>query len=226
MTKNIIYIIIGLLVIGAVWFSFFQKTEKQPAEKNGADNKYANATMVKNGQYKISVPESVSNWEGKKTLIKDYTDRGTIKVKEGAVSVSEGIIMGTIVFDMTTIQTDSTGKGNGESGLDRHLKSEDFFAVETFPNATFVVKSAQINASSVNPFGYLVTGDLTMKDVTNEIEFPADIFVQDGMLKINGTVSIDRTKWNIRYGSDKFFDNLANNVIDDFFNMSFSLIAK
>jgi polyisoprenoid-binding protein YceI len=73
---------------------------------------------------------------------------------------------------------------------------------------------------------YLVRGKLTIKGITNDIEFPAAIYMQKGELHAKATFDLDRTKWDIRYGSNKFFDNLANNVIDDMFTVSFDLTAQ
>ncbi|MFZ5391101.1 MAG: YceI family protein, partial [Patescibacteria group bacterium] len=70
-----------------------------------------------------------------------------------------------------------------------------------------------------------ITGDLTIKNITKPISFPAVVTNNDGQLKLIADIKLDRTLWDIRYGSDKFFDNLANNVIDDIFTVTLNLTA-
>jgi polyisoprenoid-binding protein YceI len=230
MNKKVLYgigVLAILCVAAFVALGFVGKTEeKNPlvVENNPPVSETGAWTTVKDGVYAVSVSESRVGWEGKKTLIKDYVDTGTLAIKEGSIRVSEGDVTAEIVFDMTSIKTHSTGSGKGESGLERHLKSDDFFSVEAFPTSVFLVE--RVVPLDNEAHSYTATGKLTIKGITNEISVPVLLYESDGAVRVDGTVLIDRTKWDIRFGSDKFFDNLANNVIDDFFSVSFSLLAR
>lgn len=95
-----------------------------------------------------------------------------------------------------------------------HIKSDDFFAVETYPTATFV---STLITSTEN--GYDVTGDLTIIDQTH----PITLSIQEkDQTTYTASFDIDRTVWGITYGSDNFFDNLGDNVIND--TISYELV--
>lgn len=178
------------------------------------------------GSYTVNAETSQMNWEGRKTLIKDYKDTGTINIQEGTVNVGpDGTVTGTVVFDMTSIKTLTTGKNSGESMMEKHIKSDDFFGVETYPTSTIAITEVK-PIDDGSGATHMVSGNLTIKDITNPISFPATITQENGQIKVVASVEVDRTLWNIRYGSDKFFDNLANNVIDDFFTVAFTVNAQ
>ncbi len=225
MKKRLFYGGVFVILAGALAFFLFGNGTSEVPSVVDTSIVPENSTLVENGTFTVIPSESVARWEGKKTLIKDYIDTGTLGIKEGMISVSSDQFEGTVVFDMQSLKTLSTGKGGGESGLERHLKSDDFFSVEKFPTAVFVVKEVRAD-SSLGEYSYIAKGDLTIKGITNEIEFPVKMYIKDGLLAIEGTARVNRTLWDIRFGSDKFFNNLADNVIDDFFAFSFSLVAQ
>lgn len=230
MNKKVLYSAGALMILGIAAFFVLgaveKNKEKNPlaVENNSSISETGAWTTVKNGTYAVSVSESQVGWEGKKTLIKDYVDTGTLAVKDGSIRILEGNVTAEIVFDMTSIKAHSTGSGKGESGLERHLKSDDFFSVEAFPTSVFLVE--RVVPLDNEAHSYTATGKLTIKGITNEISVPVLLYELDGAVRVDGTALIDRTKWDIRFGSDKFFDNLANNVIDDFFSVSFSVVAR
>ena len=90
------------------------------------------------GVYTVVPVESKAEWAGSKKLIAEWIDTGTIAIKEGEFTVVSSTVTGTVVFDMTSIQVTGTGKGaEGNPLLEKHLKSADFFEVETYPTAVF-----------------------------------------------------------------------------------------
>jgi polyisoprenoid-binding protein YceI len=98
-----------------------------------------------------------------------------------------------------------------------HLKSDDFFGVATYPTADLVITKVEGNTYS---------GNLTIKGVTNPTSFTA-IASKDGKSTVyKGTITVDRSKYNIKYGSKSFFDNLGDKVIYDEFTLDFSLVAE
>lgn len=220
MRTNIIFAFVALIIV----LGGYMVLRKNSSAQLAASDVPQDAQIVSEGDYTIILDESVVNWVGRRPLLEGYMDRGTLGLKEGTLTASNGVGTGTIVFDMNTISVGETGRGAGNSGLERHLKSDDFFSVETFPIATLQITS--VSPLDSNSFRYQVRGDLTIKGVTNTIEFPATIYQLHGDVYASASLSLDRTLWNIRYGSGKFFDNLANNVIDDMFDVSFTIIAR
>jgi polyisoprenoid-binding protein YceI len=105
---------------------------------------------------------------------------------------------------MTTIVSDS-------AGLDGHLKNEDFFDVENHPEATIAITSTQAVSDEENGDYVMATADLTIKDITNTVTFP--IYSEESLDVAK--ITIDRTLWDIRYGSNKFFDDLKDKAIKD-----------
>ncbi len=108
--------------------------------------------------------------------------------------------------------------------LSKHLKSADFFDAEQYPASVFEIASVKKDNTSENT--YEISGDLTIKGITNPITFFAEIYAEGSALKARARVELDRSKWNVRYGSGKFFQNLGDNLIDDMFTVEFDLVAN
>ena len=100
---------------------------------------------------------------------------------------------------------------------DDHLRSADFFEVEKFPSASFVITKVA---------GNQVTGNLTVKGITKTISFPAEISVNGGKVSAKANITIDRTDFGIKYNSKKFFDAIGDKAIYDDFNLTVSLISE
>lgn len=160
---------------------------------------------------KMEVKSSTVNWTGKKITGKH---NGTIQLKEGHLLMDgEELIGGQFVMDMTTIEvTDLTGEMKGK--LEGHLNSDDFFGSNNFPTSTLVIKEASKKGNA-----YEVTGEITIKGVTEPITFT---MTKEGTTA-NAKLKIDRTKFGIRYGSGSFFDNLGDNTIYDNFELDVTL---
>lgn len=163
--------------------------------------------------FEVDTQASKVYWTGKK-VTGEHT--GYLSVNGGSVYVADNKVVGADVqLDMSSIKVTDL-EGEWKDKLEGHLKSDDFFSTEKHPNATFKIKSFE---------GEKVVGDLTIKGITHEISFPADINVANGKVVANGTASIDRTKWNIKYGSGKFFSDLGDRMINDYFEIKFELTA-
>lgn len=165
--------------------------------------------------FSINTTESTLTWEGKKVTGKHW---GNVKIKEGTFSMKEGkMTSGTFKVDMASITCDDL-EGEWSQKLVGHLKSDDFFGVEKFPVATLVIKESEIFKGSEPA---KVKGDLTIKGKTHPIEFVAKM--DDGRYK--AIIIIDRTLYDIKYGSGKFFDNLGDKTIDDNFTLKVNVLA-
>ena len=126
---------------------------------------------------------------------------------------------GTAEVDMSTIEGNDHRSDNN---LINHLKDPDFFDVKKFPFSTITItKVASINSEENE-----VAGDLTIKGITHPVSFPAKMEVRDGIFKASGKLVIDRTKWDVRYKSGKFFDNLKDQAISDDIEFHITIVAK
>lgn len=225
-----VIIIILIVVLGYFVYALATKdtTSETMEETNTSTSEEvaSSADTTDADMYAVSEEESSITWEGGKKIIVDYIDRGTIEVAEGSLAFKEGVLVGgEVVIDMDSIAVTSNGQNDdGKSGmLVKHLKSEDFFEVETYPTSKIVITNV-VQGSSEGE--YTVTGNVTIKDVTNSVTFPATATVSDGVVNGSATLTLDRSKWNVRYGSDSFFDNLGDNVIKDEFTLNILLVAK
>jgi polyisoprenoid-binding protein YceI len=102
-----------------------------------------------------------------------------------------------------------------------HLKSDDFFSVETHPTATLVLTNVKKSGSN-----YTFKGDLTIKGTTKPVSFQASSTTESDAVKVEGELVIDRSDFDVRYGSKSFFDNLGDKMIYDDFTLSFVVVAK
>ncbi|TXK26315.1 YceI family protein [Pontibacter qinzhouensis] len=185
----------------------------------------ATAATGEGEAYKVVADQSEAKWHGTKVAGEHY---GTIDIKEGELLVADDQVTGgTFVIDMASIQNTDITDAENNGKLVGHLKSDDFFGVEKYPNATFTIKSLTpiANAATGQP-NYNVTGDLTVKENTNPVTFPAVISVENGVAKAKADVKIDRAKYDVRYGSNSFFDNLGDKAISDEFTVSLDLTAS
>ncbi|MEX0811387.1 MAG: YceI family protein [Chitinophagales bacterium] len=168
--------------------------------------------------FKVDTKASTLEWIGKKVTGKH---NGTIQVKSGNVSFTKGKLSGNFTIDMTTIENNDL-EGEYKTKLENHLKSDDFFSVEKFPTSTFKITKAVDEGNGK----YEITGDLTIKGITNPVTFPATISVIDGELRADANITFDRSKWKVKYGSGSFFDDLGDKMIYDDVYLSLSLVGK
>lgn len=233
------FIIAVVLVIAVLFgFMYFSNDEETPNQTNETSEEQLDEinpvadnddTNVQPGTYSIDTKASEVKWSGKKPLIEGYINSGTIGLNEGEVRVDEnGVMSGSFVIDMKTLKVGLTAKKpNQETTLEGHLKGENWFDVETYPTSKFVIKKVTAKNSDPANTSYDIEGDLTIKDKTNTITFPATIKQEaNGQLVAEATTEIDRTKWGLTAGSASFFENLADNAIDDMISLSFKLVAN
>lgn len=156
----------------------------------------------------INTADSKVVWKGYKVT---GSHEGTINLQSGDLAFKDDVLTGgAFVIDMTTISaTDLEGEYKGK--LDGHLKSEDFFGVEKF--ATAKLEFTKVEASGKN--SYTVTGDLTIKGKTNPVTVNVSVYGS----KATATLKVDRTKFDVKYGSANFFDGLKDKAIYDEFDL-------
>lgn len=169
-------------------------------------------------------------WEGTKPT---GSHNGTVNVSEGSIAVKEGKVTGgNFTLDMNSI-TCVDLEGDSKAGLEGHLKGtaeeekdDHFFNVKKFPTAKFEITKVTGLAGNEEA-NSLVYGNLTMKDVTKQVSFKANIVTADGVVRVNAPkFTIDRTQWNVTYGSKSIFDNLKDKFINDEIGLQIELAAK
>ncbi|MEI7830205.1 MAG: YceI family protein [Prolixibacteraceae bacterium] len=169
--------------------------------------------------YRVNSTSSTLEWEAKKVTGQHV---GTISFGEGTLNVErKKITGGKVAVDMNTIaDTDLTNDAYKQK-LIGHLKSDDFFGVEKFPQATLDVKNVALKSDNL----YHFTADLTIKGISSPVEFDAEVKNDAGQLTANGTIVVNRTKYGIKYGSGSFFEGLGDKMIYDEFTLKFKLVA-
>ena len=175
---------------------------------------------VANGTLTVNTEKSNIDWKGEK-VTGEHT--GTIKLSNGTLEMKDGKLKGgEFVIDMTSLEnTDLDGEYKGK--LEGHLKSDDFFGVAKYPEATLKIKS--VKETDKNGV-YNVTADLTIKGITHPITFTATLINTDGGIVANTNIIVDRSKYDVRYGSGSFFDNLGDKTIYDEFTLSVNLVSE
>ena len=165
-------------------------------------------TPALDGKKEIKKSDSKVVWKGYKVT---GSHEGTIGIKSGHLNFeNEKLTGGEITIDMSSIAvTDLEGEYKGK--LEGHLKSDDFFGVAKYSTAKLIIKKAK----STGKNSYEVTGDLTIKNKTNPITFEVSVYGN----KANANLKIDRSKYDVRYGSTSFFDDLKDKAIYDEFDL-------
>jgi polyisoprenoid-binding protein YceI len=161
---------------------------------------------------KVDASKSSINWLAKKVT---GQHNGTISIKDGAlVFKGKKLVGGTFTADMTTVTaTDLTGEYLGK--LNGHLKSDDFFSTAKFATSTLVFKTIVAKEKDV----YTVTADLTIKGITNPVTFDITVAGNSATTKF----LVDRTKYDIKYGSKSFFESIGDKAIYDEFELTVNL---
>jgi len=143
---------------------------------------------------------------------------GTINLKSGWLNWQDNkIVSGEFLIDMASLKD-----ADGSANLEGHLKSDDFFGVEKFPTAKLVITGSTAFDKGTG----VVKGTLTIKDSTNPIEFKSTMQKKDDGVWFFANIVVDRTKYNVRYGSGSFFDNLGDKTIYDEFKLKVNLLVK
>ncbi|MGB8195309.1 MAG: YceI family protein [Chitinophagaceae bacterium] len=205
----------SILIIAPLFFGCHGPLKEE--NKNSATASSVSLGHFASEKYIIDTKESVVTWKGSSV---QGAHSGYVYISKGELMIDNGQLMGgTVEVNMSTIEGDDHRSDNN---LIEHLKDADFFDVKKFPISTIVItKVAAINGENKK-----VTGNLTIKGITHPVSFPATIELRDGIFKANAKVIIDRTKWDVRYRSGKFFGDLADKTIADDVEFDIKIVAK
>ncbi|PKA82186.1 polyisoprenoid-binding protein YceI [Ulvibacter sp. MAR_2010_11] len=217
-------IVLKSILTAFVFIAFVACKEKGNDAMAGAAQEVAEAT-AEAVNYSVNLEDSQITWKGEKPT---GTHHGTVQLASGTLAVKEGNVeAGTFIINMNTI-TDLDLDGKSKESLEAHLKGTvagkegDFFNVNQYPTATF-----EMTGTSEKEGKTYVSGNLTIKDKTHAIEFPATISSDGTMVKlISEPFVIDRTKWDVNFGSKSVFDNLGDKFINDDVEITIRLVAS
>lgn len=214
--KKLIY----LFAAGSVFFACGE------AKKTAEETKDVAEASTEAVTYAVNTETSSVKWVGAK--ITETVHTGSVKISEGSLSVKDGAIeAGNFVIDMNTISNADLTEETGASKLVGHLKSADFFMVDTFPTAKFEISSVEKTEGAEGT--HKVSGNLTIKGVTNGITFPATITTTEAGVEANAKIVINRNEWGIVWGGTQteqgVKDFLKNNLIKDEIEFEVSLKA-
>lgn len=175
-------------------------------------------------KFMVDSEASTIEWEGNKPT---GSHNGNIKLESGVVKVDGDKLSGSFLIDMTSISNEDL-EGEEKQNLEQHLKGTvegkegDFFNVQKYPTAAFEITDLKEEDGQK-----MLSGNLTIKDAKNNISFPVNYEVNDDKMTLTSeTFTIDRTKWNVNYGSKSVFDDLGDQFINDDIKLTIDLVAK
>ena len=165
-------------------------------------------TGIEDVKKEVNTENSTITWKGYKVT---GSHTGTITIKSGDLTFNnDQLVGGNFTIDMLSIRVTDLDGEYGQK-LEGHLKSDDFFGVTNFPEASLVFT----NVKATGKNAYEVVGQITIKGKTENITFDLSVYGN----KANAALKIDRTKFDVRYGSTSFFDGLKDKAIYDEFDL-------
>jgi polyisoprenoid-binding protein YceI len=180
------------------------------------------ATNDTTTRYRVNAEASTVTWNATKVT---GEHSGTVGIQNGYISVTEGeLVAANILVDMQSIAcTDLEGEWGAK--LVGHLNSEDFFHVSEHKTSSFTLRDIAPLAQAEGDATHSVTGDFTIRGITKSVTFTANVTENGSQLTIAGTAVLDRSQFDVKYGSGSFFDDLGDNLIHDNFTVGFNLVA-
>ncbi len=175
---------------------------------------------AKETTFKVDTQQSKLRWTSKK-VTGEHT--GLAPISNGTVLLTDNgrLKGGSFEISLKDLTVTDLTDPDYNAKLVGHLKNDDFFAVAKHPTAQFAITSATPSGDG----NYDVTGKLTIKGITNEVKFPAQVRTEPGKLTATAKIAVDRTKYDIKFRSTNFFENLGDKAISDDFTLDVSLVA-
>lgn len=216
------------LAIAIISVAMLQACKSPEGEKT--ETKDAEQVKTAEGvSYAVDTQASSVKWLGTKPTGEHY---GYVPIAEGELMVKDDMITGgnfTMTVANLTVEDIEDEETNAK--LSGHLRSPDFFNTDTFPTISFEITGVEQLQDEVTDEGmqltHKISGNLTIKDITKNISFKAQVNMAEGKIEaMTPQFLIDRTKWNVNYGSKKVFDNLKDNFIHDDIGITIKLHAK
>jgi polyisoprenoid-binding protein YceI/rhodanese-related sulfurtransferase len=178
----------------------------------------------RDGSYRIDLERSLIGWIGRNP---GGSHDGTVAFRSGQVTVRNGVIASAVFeIDMGSIEVADLA-GDMADLLRRHLESDDFFSVESHPTARFEIqRMTPIEGATPGAPNFEAEGELTLRDATNPVAFPATVSVRNGSeIALEAHFDIDRTLWNVNYGSGKLYARLGMHLVHDHITIQTRVVA-
>ena len=173
-------------------------------------------TAVQGQTMKADPEKTKVMWYGEKI---GGSHEGTIELKSASLEMKDGkLVSGKVIIDMTTIVDTDIENDGMRKRLEDHLRSDDFFGVDKYPEAVF-----ELTGSESVSEGLKVMGNITIKGNTEPIEFMTSMEESGEGMIFKGKIEIDRTLFDVRFGSKKFFANIGDRAIDDMFSLTYEM---
>jgi len=167
-------------------------------------------------QYEISLENSNVEWIGEKVT---GSHSGSINLNSAFLLFEEEkLVGGEFEIDMNSIKCTDIENPKYAAKLENHLKSDDFFATDKHPISNFKITNVIFDGTS-----YMITGDITIRELSQEITFPAKFHSHGKLFHANATAKVDRTKHDVKFRSGSFFDELGDKMIYDEFTLKIHL---
>jgi polyisoprenoid-binding protein YceI len=185
----------------------------------------AESVAASSATYRVDAQASEVEWEGTKLVGGGHT--GVIPVADGHLEVlDDRLVGGKFTLDVGGLENTDLSPDDGKAKLEGHLKSEDFFHVEQYPTASFVITEATPVDGAGDGHNYDITGNLTLKGTSRSITIPATVTMSDGRITASTPdFVIDRTEWGMQYGSGSIAGIAQDNIINDEVGLNISLVA-
>lgn len=208
--------IVAFFALAIIFTSCKEKADKAATKEAEEVKQIASA----DAKYVTDIENSTLTWKGFKPA---GTHDGTVKISEGYVVFDgEKLTGGNFVIDMNSIKVLDLEDPDDNTKLTGHLKSPDFFNVSDHPYSAFTITGVEEKEGKT-----FIQGNLTIKDIKKNIEFPGAVAVDGDVVTFKSEpFTIDRTEWDIKYKSNKFFDDLKDKFINDEIEVSFDVKAK
>jgi polyisoprenoid-binding protein YceI len=167
----------------------------------------------------VNKTESTVTWKASKVTGEHW---GYVPISDAKLDVTGGKITGgSFEMDMVNLTVEDLTDPKSKGNLTNHLKSDDFFSVEKFNKSNFKITSAKTS----NGTDYTISGTLTIKGISQPITFPAKASVAGNKMTATGEITFDRTKFDIKYRSGSYFEDLADKMIYDEVKLDVKLVA-
>lgn len=199
--------------------SLFAACNNAPEGEKAATTDATTAATATGTTFAIDTVSSVVEWLGSKPV---GQHNGTLKISSGTFAVEGGAITGgNFILDINSLTDLDLKAGEGKEKLEGHLKSADFLDVAKYPTAKFEISSVEALTGD-STATHKISGNLTLKDSTKNVTFPAKVVISETEVSANANFNIDRTLWGIFYGNDK---SLGDKFISPEVNVKFNIKA-
>ena len=181
--------------------------------------------LLPEGEYQIDTNQSMIEWFGRNPNTKHF---GTVRISKGQIQIENSNMTGTVEIDMDSIENINLEGDELQPVLVSHLKSDDFFLVKAFPRAKFIINGGKLaEAPYLSSPNYEVSGTLELRGVRADLAFASTIApIDDNGLVAEAHFDIDRTRWNVIYGSTRFFENLGMHLVFDLISFQVRIVAN